>query len=286
MTSFFSIISTQTNSFSGENIAVGLVFVTPEKVFFKYAPSKLTWLKKLNLGEEISDLAETGLKNIEKAVKEHNEKGPSLFKSIFSKEYFDYLNQYANGAIVFSKPEALPISVNKQVFNEYFEKMIGLPPFEEKKINVFQQKVKKIFKAQNADSFADINLILKVNQIEGILKDTRIPLITKNGSVKAIEVLDFTQTKENIIANIYEAQILHWALQQFCHTKGLKMDKLKLAFEEPKGKQQKTIFDLVHKEKKGMFELNALGEVEEFLKEAARSEKYSKFSEVLKEEKL
>jgi len=282
MKTFFSIISTETNHFSGEQIAVGLIFVTPEKVYYKYAPSKLNWLKKLDSGKGYFQLTETALKNIQKTVKEHNKAPYLLFEKTFSKEYFKYLNQYAAGAIAFSGPKPINIKMDDAIFEDYFKKMIGVTELAKHNSKIsFNHKIKKIIQAKNVEAYADIDYKLKADQIEGILQDTKLPLITMNGSVQALETIDFKQTNNTVTSHLYKAEIIYNSLAKFCKYKDLKMAKLKLAFNQPK-KENQNLFNMVYKEKKKAFEFNELNEVEGFINEIADSKNnYHKFSEIL-----
>ncbi len=283
MTPFYSIISTETNHFSNEKIAVGLIFVA-DKVYFKYSETKLKWLKKLKQGDDFYDLTHSSLKNIEQVIKkEHNATDPKLFKNFLSKEYFAYLNQYAAGVISFSEPALLAIEMNESVFESYYEKMIGETYEQIAKASTptFTKKIKTLFTEKNAAQFADLDYVFKVGQVDGILKDYKLPLITKNGAVQGLDTMDFTQSENTIISKFYETEVMYKGLHKLCESKQLKTDKLKIAFEIPDQQQSKKFFDLVYKEKKELFDFKEFPEVESFIEKAGQSGVYQKFSELI-----
>lgn len=281
MKSFFSILSIETNSFSGEQIAIGLIFVTPEKIYFKYAPSKLKWLKKIKSGEDFFILAKEALESIHQITTRHNKNPYSFFTQYFSDEYFKYLNQYSAGALVFSEPRTLPLEINDAVFENYFQKIIGIAAtIQDKSRANFHQKVKKLILSKEIEEFADIDYVLKPDQIEGILKDFKLSLLTKNGSVQAMETVDFTASRNSLISHLYEMEILYKSLNKFCNSIGLIMSKFKVAFEPP-NKNNMDLFNLAYDEKKDLFEFNEYHQIEEYIDEIKNSGNYEKFSKVL-----
>ena len=285
MKPFFSIISVQTNSFSNESIAVGLIFVS-DKIYFGFSQTKLHWLKKLNTGNELFFLVENSLKKIQSIVNQENESihQKKLLNQIFTKDYFVYLDQYSAGAIKFSEPVAIDIQLNDVVFANYYLKIVGeaITPSPKKLKNIFLSSLNSLFKQKEVEDKADVNIQLHSNQFEGLLKNTKLSFITKNGAVNAIQSIDFTASISTIVSNLYEAQIINEGLEHFCDSKKVGFEKLKLAFELPDAhSEQKPLFDKFYKEKKDNFEFCELDEIEQFVSKVAKSDKYSKFSNLL-----
>lgn len=284
MKPFFSIISIQTNSYSNETLAVGLIIVADKK-YFSYSSAKLQWLKKLTIGNDLFFLAETALKKIENLVKtENNTIQYKTMNQLFSLDYFTYLNQYSAGAITFSEPVLLDIKMNDTVFANYYEKIVGEPLISEKKVikSTFNKKINQLFNSKEVEPFADINFQLDSNKFEGVLKDTKISLITKNGSISAIQTIDFSLTINSIVSHLYEAQIICGSLKKFGEINSKQVDKIKLAIEVPNDNtEQKELFDKVYTEKNNIFEFCEYNNVESFVEKVASSKKYSKFSELL-----
>lgn len=279
MKSFFSIISITTNNHSSESIAVGLIMVS-DKVYFEYSTSKLNWIKNLYLGEDTFYLVQSSLKKIKNIIKKENTNNSyKLIGDLFSMEYFSYLNQYSGGVFSFSSPVMLPIEINKKEFESYYMKMIGEAiPQKTVKVKSFQQKIKSLYKTKQVKEFADINFKMNPSCFSGILKPTTLSMITKNGAVQALQTIDFSQSENSVIGNLYESQIIENSLNDFCNQHNLKVDKLKIAFEIPKNIQDKKLFNKAYKANKGNFQFLDLSEVEDFINKAKISESYIPFS--------
>lgn len=107
------------------------------------------------------------------------------------------------GIIVFGSRQVLP-SILITDFNfmhskSQFKKIINSEDIiriaattQDKSRANFHQKIKKLILSKEIEEFADIDYVLKPDQIEGILKDFKLSLLTKNGSVQAMETVDFS----------------------------------------------------------------------------------------------
>lgn len=284
MKAFFSIISVQTNSYSNESLAVGLIVVA-DKLYFGYSNTKLSWLKKLNSGDQFHFLSEKALKKIQHWVSVENKTiQQKLLNQLFSENYFNYLSQYSAGAIKFSEPVQLNIPFNETVFETYYEKMIGEKIVAKKTSSstTFQSKIHQLFDEKEVKSKADVNFQLQPTHFEGVLKETKLSLITKNGTIDALQAIDFSLSVNTIVSHLYEAQIISDSLHSFGDKVNKPVDKLKLAFEEPNSDtEQKKLFDKVYKDKKDLFTFCDYSEVETYVDKISNSTEYSKFSELL-----
>lgn len=282
MTPFFSIISVQTNSYSHENVAVGLIVVA-DKIYFDYSTSKLNFLKKLIDGKSIKFLAETNLKKIAKSVKEKNSTGQTkLLDDLYSLDYFEYLNQYAAGALAFSAPKMLKIEFDNYVFAQYYQKMIGEAlSVKKQQTTSFKIKIKTLLYDKQIEDKADINYTLKANNISGVLKNTNVSLITVNGSINCLQALDWSTHTDTIVKHIYETQIIAEGLNQFGKIHDKKVDKIKLAIEVPSNKKQKMFFDKIYMEKKELFDFYEYEQVKDFATTISKSDQYNKFSDLI-----
>lgn len=283
MTPYFSILYVQTNTFSQETVAVGLLVVA-DKIYFNYSNSKLNFLKNLSDGEGMHFLAENNLNKIAKSVKEKNNTGQTqLVQDIYSLEYFKYLNQYAAGALAFSEPKALNIPFNEKVFSQYYQQIIGEPlsiKIQQSK-STFKSKIKTLLKKEDLDSKADINYTLKADKLSGVLKNTKVSLITVNGNISCLQAIDMSINQDSIVHHIYETQIIFDGLNKLAKSHNKQVDKIKLAVEIPKDKKQKQFFDKIYLEKKDFFDFYEYEQVKEFAAEISNSDQFSKFSELL-----
>jgi hypothetical protein len=254
MKTFFSIVSIQTNPISSEKVVMGVLAITENEIYFDYSKSKLALLDKLaptKVG--IGIMAKNSLQQIKQKVDEANKtliKGQQQLvfgKSIFSKDYISYLNKYNNGILHFSEPASLPFDFTTEKFAQYYYNFVGeIVAIETKKeIVTFAKKIKPAFEKEGLDEKADLKFTFQPITFNGILKETHIPLITKNGAISAIQTVDFSLGEQTVVHHLYETLIIQQALNVFAQKANTTVKKIKIAFEEPiLGTLQHDLFDL------------------------------------------
>jgi hypothetical protein len=262
MKTFLSLLSIKTNNFSDEKVVVGLLAVSSEQIFYSYSKVKLKAVSKISNEENLSSFAETILNQIQKKInkidKEVIIQQTKLYQKnkFFSDEYFSYLSDYNNGVLNFSKPYEINYNFNTKDFEKYFKNFVGdILNSEVKKEKItFSKKIKPYFKKEGLDEKADINYTLNSSDFKGILKDFQMPLITKNGNINALQVIDFSMHPNTITHNLYETKIAYEALCSFSPSINSSVDKINVAFEEPELKsEQYKLLDLALKEYKDVF---------------------------------
>lgn len=254
MKTFFSIISIQTNSFSLEKVVVGVLAITENEIFFEYSKNKLQLLDKLAPSHQgIGQFAKKILQQIKNKVAESNglhqddQQKLTHYNSIFSKEYIEYLSKYSNGILAFSTPELVPIEFTQAKYETYFYNFVGEAiPGKTKIENItFAKKIKPAFEKEGLEDKADIKFTFEPITFSGILKETQIPLITKNGAITAIQTVDFSLGEQTVVHHLYETKIIQQALTVFAYKAKTTIKKIKIAFEEPSlGTDQHKLFDL------------------------------------------
>lgn len=254
MKTFFSIISIQTNSFSLEKVVVGLLAITENEIYFDYSKNKLQLLDKLAPSHNgISQFAKKSLQQIKNKVVETNQENQlgqhKLLHttSVFSMEYIDYLSKYSNGVLSFSKPEGLPEVFTKKAYEMYFFNFVGetIPTTLKKEALTFAKKIKPYFEKKGLEEKADLKYHFQPKKFKGILKEADVTMITKNGAISAIQVVDFNLGEQTVVSHLYETKIIQEALHTFLAKTKTKVNKIKIAFEEPKlNTPQHQLFDL------------------------------------------
>lgn len=254
MKTFFSIVSIQTNPISSEKVVMGVLAITENEIHFDYSKSKLGLLDKLaptKVG--IGSMAKNALQQIKQKVAEANkaltkdQKKLVFEKSIFSKDYISYLNKYNNGILHFSEPASLPFDFTTEKFMQYYYNFVGeIVAIETKKeIVTFAKKIKPAFEKEGLEEKADLKFTFEPITFNGILKETHIPLITKNGAISAIQTVDFSLGEQTVVHHLYETLIIQQALNVFAKKASTAVKKIKIAFEEPnQGTLQHDLFDL------------------------------------------
>jgi hypothetical protein len=289
MKTFFSILSIKTNSFSNEKIAIGLIAVTANQVYYTYSKNKLALLDKISPNNKMASFVKSMLKQYEHTIETSNTSLLSSQKilnhniNVFSFEYFDYLNKYNNNLIQFTEPVVINKEFSQNDFSAYYLKFIGeqIEVKQPQETKSFYKKVKPFLHKENIETKADINFTLNPVSFKGILKETNLPLITKNGNISALQIIDFSNQPNTIAGNFYETQIVLNALQTFA--KGIKcgVDKIKIGFEEPQlNSEQHKVFDMAYTEYKDAFEFSTLNDVDTFTDKIVKSKNVT-FSSLL-----
>jgi hypothetical protein len=264
MKTFFSIVSIQTNPISSEKVVMGVLAITENEIYFDYSKSKLGLLDKLaptKIG--IGTMAKNTLQQIKQKVADANktiakdQKKLVFEKSIFSKDYISYLNKYNNGILHFSEPATLPFDFTTEKFTQYYYNFVGeLILIETKKGHItFAKKIKPAFEKEGLEDKADLKFSFDPLFFQKILKDTPISLITKNGAISAIQAIDFNLGEQTVVNHLYETNIIQESLQLFSQKSDSKINKIKIAFEEPKiNTPQHKLFDLSYHNYKDIFD--------------------------------
>ena len=130
MKPFLSIVKCTTNQFSDEFLAVGLIMVTKNGVYFDYSKQKIKLVPQLLVQEtnDIEVFITDALEKIKDKVKQANQEIVSSYttkaQSIFTVDYFDYLSKYNNNLIQFTKPSTILDSFTEKDFERYFDNFI------------------------------------------------------------------------------------------------------------------------------------------------------------------
>ncbi|WP_221390320.1 hypothetical protein [Dyadobacter sp. NIV53] len=125
MKSFISILSFQTSSCSGENLAGGLLAVSDERIWFKASDFKLDIAKQL-CGKDYETMLKQIIHLIENRI--HNPSKESV--ALFSADYITYLNRYSQGVLQFGAPKPVGLPIDDDSFNILYKKFIGERPLE------------------------------------------------------------------------------------------------------------------------------------------------------------
>jgi hypothetical protein len=126
MDTTFSIIRFVNNPLSGENIALGLILLSNQEVYFKLSAKKIAFAQKLNPSS--AQLLSFSLTQLQQFIsKDVANDSNNLIKcdKVIDSQYLNRLSVYNNGIVQFSKPSFLKASVDATLFEEYFQKIIG-----------------------------------------------------------------------------------------------------------------------------------------------------------------
>lgn len=120
MNPFISVLSFQTSTCSGENLAGGLLAVSNDKIFFKTSDFKL------NIAEMICGKPyKNTVMNILSLINSHIDNPTSETPKVFSAEYVKYLNKYSNGVLQFGEPKQVAADIDETLFTKLFLQFTG-----------------------------------------------------------------------------------------------------------------------------------------------------------------
>ncbi len=286
MKSLLSIIYLQTNTVSGEKIAVGLLAISDSEVFFTISEHKLKLASKLSNADVLKH-AEISFALISNKVAETNKENKShtLLKneSLFTKEYISYLNKYSKGLIQFDMPKSYAGTIDKKIFKALFQQFIAVweeKAVTEKKQVLFTTAIKKQLNKPVFKEKVDIDYTLNPEKIHGLLKQQDITMISKNGNILAAQAIDFNNSEEVITKHTYELEVIINCLQkigeQNIHKKH--HGSYYLLFNKPvKNSPQEKLLNEIKKTKAGIMNIEEAGYLQE-LEGKLQKENYQKFS--------
>ncbi len=286
MKSLLSIIYLQTNTVSGEKIAVGLLAVSEAEIFFQVSEQKLKLAAKLSHADVLKH-AEISFALISNKVAETNKENKSikLIKndSLFTKEYISYLNKYSKGLMQFDMPKMYAGVIDKKIFKALFQQFIGLweeKQQPEKKQVHFHTIIKKQLSKPVFKQKADIDYTLNPKKIEGLLKPQDITLISKNGNILAAQAIDFNNSEEVITKHTYELEVIINCLEKLGKENISKNHhgSYYLLFNKPvKNSLQEKLLNDIKKTKAGIMNIEEAGYLDE-LEGKIQKDEYKKFS--------
>lgn len=284
MKNLISVVYLQTNSASGEKLAVGLLATGENGTFFKAAENKLLLAKKL-VGEEATKQAQWSLQLMEKEAQADKKQYDGLFekKSAFNKKYLDYLNQYSQGLLKFEAPKAYAETLDKATFKKLFNTFIESweeTEGQKTKAKSFHSILKAKLKKPAIQQKADIDYKLKPELIPGLLLPQEVSLISKNGNILAVQAIDFNNSIEVIAKHVNETELMVTYLEQFGkdHIPKYKKGNYNLLFNKPAaGSAQESLLNTIKKTKKGLMKIEELAYMDEIENQLEQKD-YHKFS--------
>ena len=136
MQAHFSILSASIRPEIQEQLAIGLLLVGSNSVYFDFSKTKLTILNELLTPQALKYLKDT-VKQISQASSNEKEKFKGLsnesrtISKSFSLGYLEYLSKYSNNLLTFSSPKTIELPADDALFKLLFKKYIDENPLTE-----------------------------------------------------------------------------------------------------------------------------------------------------------
>lgn len=280
-----SSVYVKPNPISDEKICVGLFVSTGGKAHFAVSPSKLKVANRL-LPVEVSSSLKNSLDSLSVSIKKSllNEKDLFFDNSLFTAEYFSYLNRNNKGLLNFSEPSTVGKSIDESEFNKLFEMYVGEAPVSEVKdkgVESLRKLTAGYLKRPIFVAKADINYVVKNDVVRSIYTARSIDFISCNGNIFAGKVVDFSAEGRTIENHLFEYRALVEGLMEYSVARNLVGKPTFIAYHnEPETDAAKTILDHAKKDANKHFELCPIDK----LHDAERKldmHPYRKFSELV-----
>lgn len=272
MKSFYSILKYVNNPLSNEVIALGLVAINDDKIYFHLSPQKLELAKKLNpLNYKLLDFSLNQFKHFVK--KEVLDQSTFLFKSdkYLNKNFLNRLYDYNNGILQFSKPEGLNSDISAEVFNDYFKKFIGVePPSQEKQTkSKFRKEIEAKLYGPLKDRI-DVDYTLKKKQLDTLFFDFHLDGIGINGSLYAAKAIDFNSNRQlaQIRNDISDFESVIERLKLLAQSRGLSDEHRFCLIVDPyngNSPSYNDLYSLLKQNNMPLFEIMSSGEMNKFV---------------------
>jgi hypothetical protein len=286
MNSYFSLIKFVNNSDSNENIVVGLIVVSGNKLYYNISQSKLTLSKKLN--PIAWKLFNYSLDKFNYFIHEDNElikNQLKFFSSSIDKNYLSRLSNYQNGVFQISEPETINKEFDLKSFYTYFKKFVGNDvdkPHPSLRNKEFKQRLEKYY---SIESFKRVDLHYKINPdiIPGLFFPIEVEFIAKNGQLLVGQALDFNLQTNTIAKKFNEFENLVHNLEKFSINKGIGRGEYKLIIGRPRtnSEQEKIFNDIYRKKSEAPFEIIYPEELNNVAK-VLEDQQFEKFSDYIK----
>jgi hypothetical protein len=252
MNTFYSIIYATIRPDISEKLSLGLLFVSNDKVYFKYSSNKFNLLKHLLPSGPLKAVKD-GLKNINakfnKSQAITNDTtiinfGKKVNHKEFSLSYLEYLSNYNNNLITFSKPALIDVEINNEVFTVFFKKfvddaLVENSASEKKQFDTFRKSY-----LQRMNKQFNVEQKLTSKEIPNLLLPVKFDLVGKN---EREVVVEFVNT-ENFI-HVITQQVNNF----YSFKEAIPKSERFLVAAEPDKKQypeQHDIWSNLYKEKK------------------------------------
>lgn len=202
MTSFYSIVQVPIRPAGQEHLNIGLLFVDGTTCYFRFSNRKLEIVKKL-IPVSSFNILRSYLFGLGEQLKIKDEK----LKFLGNPEFINYLADYNNNLITFSKPTPIDLEVNDSNYHRLFEKFI-FSYEEEMQTEPVQHSVTIASKLKSElypkiKKRVNLNLTLTTKEIPTLLiPSVKVSFIGQNHVPVAGQGVDFEKSTEVITNGI------------------------------------------------------------------------------------
>lgn len=267
MKSFYSIIRYVNNPLSKENLAIGMILISGNDIFYKFSSEKINLAHKLNSSNE--ELLQYTVKKVSDFIQNQLKEEISLFsrENKINLEYLNRLSVYNNGFLQFDSPAVLNLNFDRSKFENFFKKYIELnikQPDKKAIDKSFEKTIKKVFQ-EPLSNLIDVNYKVKKENIPNLFFDYTLDGIGVNGSVYSLKSIDLNSEKplDNYRRDVSELESLNHRLDLFSKEKGLDADHNQhyLVIDPYRGSKSsyKKLYEVLREQKDEDFPYSIIG---------------------------
>lgn len=286
MSTFTATLFIEPNPFSPrEKVACGLLAVTPQRVFFKWADAKV------KIAEGMADDTYRGyfqqrLRMLSKSLNEEDKnrdpRSAGLFHGLLSSAHFERLEQYNAGPVQFGDVKPYANDLDEAVYAKLFKEIVHASAAKAKRSGsglywaVHNKLDRDVIHAR-----ADVDYHLPNDRIPGLVYDAKLSMITVNGSIQAMQAVDMSKSLQTVTKHLNESEMIFHQLVKLGVEKQKPVDRLKLIYTTDGDSAETDLVAKVRNEKSDVFELVPLSGLGPKLEQIEKDPKYQRFSEFL-----
>lgn len=194
MKTIYAVIYSPINAVSQERLNLGLIMISDGGVKFEYSQRKLNLAKDL-FSENGLKLIKSYLASIEKKLTPKEEIIDSL--ADFKSGYLDYLSNFNNNLVAFSKPQSIDIELNNVNFRRLFEKFVFENPPEVHAEAIISDIVKlKEAMIPRVEKRMNVDVDLHPENFDFVLFDLHVDMMGKNDRAVLNQFINFNTTPQ------------------------------------------------------------------------------------------
>lgn len=236
MNQFYSYIKVSPNPALGDSIAIGILLYDGKRFRHYISSDRKKKSQKLFSSEFDIDLALRGIISKSGQIDVDRSKNQLFYNSdkYSNPKYFEYLSDYSNGVLQFSKPQMISGDMTDEKFKRFTIALFN----EEELTNKIEKSNKHSYSPTLQNKLISrvkdlVHIDIKVNDdfYPGLSFEFEMNILGKNGSMVGAKVLDFQLNPQTIQNHLFKYSYLLDFLSPKRTTN--KQDKFFLIADEP-----------------------------------------------------
>jgi len=215
MKQFYSYIKVSPNPAVGDSLAIGILLYDGKK-FRQYISDKKKKSASRLLSSNIDlDIALKGIVSKSKSIDKDQSTNKLFYDSskYSTPSYFNYLSDYSNGIIQFSKPQMITGEMTDSNFTKLTDSLFPEDRQYYKSVNLVKASdslstvvTEKLI--SRVESLVHTFFNINYHQYAGLHFDYNMDVIGKNGTLVGAKVMSFDQNEQSLQLNLFKYNFL------------------------------------------------------------------------------